>query len=59
MSTGIHEHKGKTVITALDRLPYGREGDPGETGRVGKAVTPEGVTKGELYRDVFLWPCPA
>ncbi len=59
MSTGIHEHKGKTVITALDRLPYGRDGDPGETGRVGKAVTPEGVAKRELYRDVFLVAMPS
>ncbi len=55
----IHEHRGKTVITALDRLPYGQEGDPGETGRVGKAAAPEGVTRRELYRDVILIAMPS
>ena len=55
----IHEHRGKTVITALDRLPYGSPGGPGETGRVGKAREPEGVTKRELYRDVILIAMPS
>ena len=59
MPDTIHEHRGKTVITALDRLPYGREGDPGETGRVGRTAVPEGVTRRELYRDVILIALPS
>ena len=49
----------KTVMTALDDLPYGRAGDPGETGRVGKAVTPEGITRKRIYRDVILIALPS
>ncbi len=49
----------KTVMTALDNLPYGRAGDPGEIGRVGKAVTPEGITRKRIYRDVILIALPS
>ena len=49
----------KTVMTALDDLPYGRAGDPGETGRVEKAVTPEGISRKRIYRDVLLIALPS
>ena len=50
--------EGKTVQTALDDLPYGQPGDPGESGKVGRIRLPDGTGRGRLYRDIILiaWP---
>ncbi len=53
------EKKEKTVVTALDSLPYGDPGSPEETGRVKKSVLPEGLTKRQIYRDVILIAMPS
>lgn len=49
---------GKTVRTALDDLPYGKLDSKRAYGRVRKARTPKGVSRGRLYRDVTMiaWP---
>ena len=50
--------EGKTVITALDGLPYGSADSPEASGRVKKAEVPAGVTRSRLFRDVtfIAWP---
>jgi len=49
---------GKTVSTALDDLPYGSKESMGITGRVQKAIIPQGVTRKRILRDITLiaWP---
>ena len=53
------QKREKTVVTALDSLPYGDPGSPEETGRVRKAVTPEGISRRRIYRDVILIALPS
>ena len=51
--------EAKTVRTVLDDLPAGRPDAAALTGRVGRAVTPEGVTKKRLYQDVIIIALPS
>lgn len=49
----------RTVVTALDALPYGQEGSPEAVGRVRRYALPDGVSLKRLYMDVILIAMPS